>query len=258
MLAGAEALLEGMATSGQPAMRWYVVHERALILGASQKPPAVDLAACRAAGVDVYKRSAGGATVLIDGDMVGLDIVLPHDDPLLARDLTASYRWIGEAWRAALCALGVDAALVSVEEARASTHDVSEGARLARLACFGGLSPYEVTVDTRKVVGLAQVRRRHGALFQTAVQLRFDARQMAALLTVPVADRPALVAALEDRVAGLDEVMERPPTDRTYHEISAAFERALAGHGLAPVDSDWTPAEQDVCVRLLAERYRPL
>jgi len=255
MLAGAEALLEGVAASGRPALRWYVVSERALILGASQRPLAVDIDACRAAGVAVYQRSAGGATVLVDPDMLGLDVALPPDDPLLARDLTASYRPFGEAWRAALRSLGVPAATVSVDEARASARDTSEAARLARLACFGGLSPYEVTVDGRKVVGLAQVRRRHGALFQTAVQLHWDAPRVAGLLALPATERPALVAALGDRVAGLDEVAPRRVSPR---EIAAAFERALAGHGLIPVDGDWTPAEDAAAARLLAERYRAL
>ncbi len=255
MLAGAEALLEGAAASGRPAIRWYVVSERALVLGASQKTPAVDLAACRDAGVAVYQRSAGGATVLVDGDMLGLDVALPAGDPLLARDLTASYRPFGSAWRAALRALGVAAELVDVEQARASGRDTSVAAQLARLACFGGLSPYEVTVDGRKVVGLAQVRRRHGGLFQTALQLRWDAPLMSRLLTVPPGDHAALTAALEERVVGLDGVMARPPA---CHEIISAFERALTGHGLEPVDSAWTPAEKATTARLLAERYRPL
>jgi len=255
MLAGAEALLEGAAASGRPAIRWYVVSERALVLGASQKTPAVDLAACRAAGVAVYQRSAGGATVLVDGDMLGLDVALPHDDPLLARDLTASYQPIGAAWRAALRAFGVSAALVDVEQARASGRDTSAAAQLARLACFGGLSPYEVTVDGRKIVGLAQVRRRYGGLFQTALQLRWNAPLMSRLLTVSPGDRAALIAALEERVVGLDRVMARPAA---CHEIIGALEHALGAHGLEPVDSAWTLAEKATMAWLLAERYRPL
>jgi len=255
MLAGAEALLEGVAASGRPAIRWYVVSERALVLGASQKAPAVDLAACRDAGVAVYQRSAGGATVLVDGDMLGLDVALPAGDPLLTRDLTASYRPFGSAWRAALRAFGVAADVVDVEQARASGRDTSAAAQLARLACFGGLSPYEVTVDGRKIVGLAQVRRRHGGLFQTSLQLRWDAPLISRLLTVSPDERAALITALRARVVGLDGVMARPPA---CHEIIAAFEHALAEHGLALVDSEWTPVEKATTVRLLAERYRPL
>ena len=255
MLAGAEALLEGATASGRPAIRWYVVSERALVLGASQKTPAVDLSACRDAGVAVYQRSAGGATVLVDGNMLGLDVALPHDDPLLARDLTASYRWIGSAWWAALHALGVVADVVDVEQARASGRDTGAAAQLARLACFGGLSPYEVTVDGRKIVGLAQVRRRHGGLFQTALQLRWDAPLMSQLLTVAPSDCVALVKALEERVVGLDGVMARPPA---CQEIIGAFERALTGHGLEPVDSAWTLAEKAAAERLLNERYQAL
>ena len=36
--------------------------------------------------------------------------------------------------------------------------------RAADVACFGGLSPYEVLAGGRKVVGLSQTRRRQGTL----------------------------------------------------------------------------------------------
>ena len=255
MLAGAEALLEGATASGRATIRWYVTSDRAMILGASQKITALDAEACRARGVTVLQRGAGGASVLADADMLGLDIALPRDHPLLLSDLTASYRWIGEAWLWALRGLGVDAALVGVEEARAAARDESPSARLARLACFGGLSPYEVAVCGRKVVGLAQVRRRHGALFQIGVQLRWDAPLVAALLSIDDAERPALVAALDDRVAGLHKVAPRPIA---CGELVDAFEGAIAAHGLALADGVWADGERATVIRLLESRYRPL
>lgn len=255
MLAGAEALLEGAAASGRPAIRWYVTSDRAMILGASQKITAIEPEACRALGITVLQRGAGGSSVLADGDMLGLDIVLPRGDPLLSNDLTASYRWIGEAWRRALRSLGVDAALVGVEEARSGARDASERARLARLACFGSLSPYEVTVAERKVVGLAQVRRRHGALFQIGVQLRWNAQLVGSLLAIADGERPALIAALQDRVTGLDAVAPRPIA---CSALVASFERAIADDGLMPVDDTWTAEEQATTERLLTSRYQPL
>ena len=43
--------------------------------------------------------------------------------------------------------------------------------RWSSLVCFGGVGAGEVTVDGRKVVGLAQRRTRHGAWFHGACVL---------------------------------------------------------------------------------------
>ena len=51
-----------------------------------------------------------------------------------------------------------------------------------RQICFAGIGPGEVTVDGRKVVGLAQRRTRAGALFQCAALLRWDPAEMVRLV----------------------------------------------------------------------------
>src|SRR5207247_733327 len=95
----------------------------------------------------------------------------------------------------------------SVQEARGDARDTSEEARLARAACFGALSPFEVTLHGRKVVGLAQVRRRSGALFQAAVLMCWAPARLSTLLAVPPHERAALAAALAARTVGLDDYM---------------------------------------------------
>jgi lipoate---protein ligase len=254
-LAGAEAMVEGLGARGRPAIRWCTTAPPALYLGASQKPAAVDAAACRAAGLAVYKRASGGTVVLADEGLLGLDVVVPPHDPLWLDDLTQSYRWLGAAWTEALRSVGVPASLVSVQAARADARDVREEARLARAACFGALSPFEVTVQGRKVVGLAQVRRRTGALFQAAVLLRWVPAQLSALLALPQDERSRLGAALHARAVGLDEYLARPVSRAA---IIAAVEAALSARGLTLEDDAWTPAEQDLTARLIAERYQPL
>jgi lipoate-protein ligase A len=255
LLAGVDAMLEGVAASGRAALRWAVTAPTALYLGASQKAPAVDAAACRAAGIAAYQRAAGGTAVLGDAGLLGLDVALPRDHPLWQSDLTRSYRWLGEVWALALQSLGVPVEVVGVEEARADARDNSEEARLARLACFGGLSPFEVTLGGRKVVGMAQVRRRAGALLQSAVLTRWNPADLGALLAVPDEERPALIAALGARTVGLESYLGRPVA---HAAVIAAVEERLAGCGLRLVDDAWTPDEQAHVVRLMAERYQPL
>ena len=56
--------------------------------------------------------------------------------------------------------------------------------RLLLTTCYGALSPHEVVVGTAKLVGLAQIRRRHAALFQFGILLQ-DQSPLADLLVVP-------------------------------------------------------------------------
>lgn len=253
-LAAAEAMLQGVAVSGRPVMRWYSVAPPALFLGASQAPAALDLAACRTAGMTVIKRAAGGTVVLADDGLLGLDVALPLGHPLLLGDLTQSYRWLGEVWSEALRLAGVATEVVSVEAARASARDPGQAAGLARLACFGALSPYEVTWRGRKLVGLAQVRRRYGALFQMAILLRWRPQRLAALLRVEPAERPLLAAALAERAVGLNDAGATVAAPA----LIAAVEQSLGRWRLALVDDEMTPAEREAAAHLARERYQPL
>ena len=113
-------------------------------------------------------RSGGG--VVLGDSLLLLDLALPAEDPLYPDDVTESYRWLGAVWAAALGALGTAARVVDIAAARADAQLLDP---LLRRVCFGGTSPYEVVVEQRKIVGLAQVRRRTCALIQAGVYLQF-------------------------------------------------------------------------------------
>src|SRR5581483_6904437 len=147
----------------------------------------------------------------------------------------------GEVWSEALRLAGVATEVVSVEAARASARDPGQAAGLARLACFGALSPYEVTWRGRKLVGLAQVRRRYGALFQMAILLRWRPQRLAALLRVEPAERPLLAAALAERAVGLNDAGATVAAPA----LIAAVEQSLGRWRLALVDDEMTPAERE-------------
>ena len=84
-------------------------------------------------------------------------------------------------------------------------------ARLLLDACYGALSPHEVVDATaRKVVGLAQVRRRHAALFQVGILLR-DQSPLADLLAFPT---KRAREALRGRAARAARPASRPRLDQ--------------------------------------------
>jgi len=186
VLGAATALLEA-AMDGEPGALAVTFTDTTLVLGSAQPEESVDRAACAADGVRVLRRGSGGGAVLCDPALLEVDVALPAGHPLLVDDVSESYRFLGEAWRDALAELGVDGRLVAVDEARAAT---DERRAAARVACYAGLSPYEVVDrDGAKLVGFCQRRRRGAALYQCGLACGRDPGDVARYVRV---DRAAL------------------------------------------------------------------
>ncbi len=251
-LAAAEAMLVGLAHEPRPALRWYGAAGRALVLGSGQRLTDADGAALAAAGATLHKRASGGTAVLFVPGLLMQDIALPAAHPLRRDDVSESYRWLGELWAEALGEFGVAAELISIPAARADGGALDP---LVRRACFGGRSPYEVLAGGRKLVGFSQIRRRQGALFQVGLYARWPGRELAGLLRLSADERESMVAALQARVAGLDELLPAPPATE---ELQAAFARALQRrHGVALAPAAWRDDEL-AAMEAALPRYRPV
>jgi lipoate-protein ligase A len=194
-------------------LRLWVATSPAVVVGIGLRhrlTSIVDLERCHHAGVDVLERRAGGGALLLDEHMLCGAVALPISK--VAPDVTESYRWLGDLLLGALDLpnahrVPIDEARQDVSALRASESPV---ARVLLTTCYGALSPHEIVLDGRKLVGLAQVRRRDAALFQFGVLLR-DQSSLADYLQVP--DEPAradLRQALASRTVGLTAVTDRP------------------------------------------------
>jgi lipoate---protein ligase len=129
--------------------------------------------------------------LLVPGEVLWVDVVVPAGDPLWRDDIGVATHWLGDAWAAALASSGVTGASVHRGPlVRAPWSDV---------LCFAGLGPGEVTIDGRKVVGISQRRTRHFARFQCAALLVWDPAALVALLAPP---RPT-AADVADVAAGI-------------------------------------------------------
>jgi lipoate-protein ligase A len=159
--------------------------ETTLVIGSAQPDDTIDRAACEAEGVRVLRRGSGGGAVLCDPGLLEVDVALPAGHPLLEHDVSESYRFLGELWLEALHGLDVDGRLVPVAEARALP---DERRAAARVACYAGLSPYEV-VDAAgaKLVGMCQRRRRGAALFQCSLACGADPGDISRYVAVEAA-----------------------------------------------------------------------
>jgi lipoate-protein ligase A len=224
-----EQLLARTAPGSTPVLSWSQAETEALVLGFSQKETILNPQVVAEESIPVYHRRAGGTAVLVGPHLLGLDVVLPADHPLVLPDLVESYRWLGETWVRALRLLGVETRAIPPDEAHAArTLAKQEGQRereaVLRRACYASNSPYEVVAGTRKVVGLDMMRRRNGSLLQAGVLLHWDCEKLARLLAHSPAERELLRHTLPERAVGLDELAGRMVRAR---EVIQAFETSF-------------------------------
>lgn len=209
--------LLGAAQPDDPGTHaWWIVDTDTVVLGRGSKV-AADHAACAEAGVAVVRRSSGGGPVLWGPDLLALDVVIPKGHPLHTDDIVTSYRWLGQALAQAIVRLGVPACAVEVSSVR------DHGDAMGALACYASLSPWEVVVDNRKVVGLSQVRRRTGTLLQAGILLGLDTERLPRLLDLDHHARRTLTDTLAKRATSL-----RDHADLNREHVIAAVEATIA------------------------------
>lgn len=157
-----EAQLAGPVTA--PQIRLWSYPLPGVVLGCSQR----GLLESHGGGsaCELVLRRAGGGAVLTGPWMLSASIILPPEHRLIATGTVSSYRWLGALHAGLLRDLGIPAHALSPAE-------LGQGGEAAALgwACFGSLSPWEVVVRDRKIVGLAQLRRRNGVLLTSGTLL---------------------------------------------------------------------------------------
>jgi lipoate-protein ligase A len=181
----------------------FEVDRPALALGSTQPLEVVR----DGAGIEVVRRrSGGGAVLLLPGELLWIDVVLPRGDPLWSDDVGHAAHWLGSVWASALAACGVAAEVHTGPMVRTEW---------SSLVCFAGRGPGEVFVHARKAVGISQRRTRDGARFQCAIHRRWDPATLVGLLAEP---RPTVA-----ELTGIVVEVDVPLAD-----VAAALHAALA------------------------------
>ncbi len=178
-----------------PQVWWNRLTEPALVLGSTQRDDSiVDNAACAAAGIDVVRRrSGGGAVLLIPGEVVWFDVIIPTGAVSeLGDDVHAPMLWLGRRL------MGVIQPLVQSEVKGAVT---VKGPGLvstqwSSLICFDGFGPGEVLLGGRKLVGISQRRTRVASRLQCCWYRRHDPAQLVDLLAADVRPRVSDLSAV--------------------------------------------------------------
>ena len=130
---GSATELHGRELPAERTVWIFQPSEPAVVLGSTQPAsvvrPGADIEVVR-------RRSGGGAVLLVPGEVLWVDVVVPRHDVLWDDDVGRATHWLGELWVRALAGCGVVGA------------SVHTGAMVCRpwskLVCFAGLGPGEV------------------------------------------------------------------------------------------------------------------
>lgn len=179
-----EAMMHYVAAGGRPTLRLYGWEPAAVSVGYFQDVAReVDELACQSLGIDIVRRLTGGRAILHDVE-VTYSLVIQEDHPLIPPGVTESYRVISEGLVRGLESLGLGARM-TVPSRRVPPQPGNSAAQeraAASPACFDAPSWYEVTVDGKKIVGSAQVRK-YGALLQHgSIPIELDAEKLFTVL----------------------------------------------------------------------------
>jgi lipoate---protein ligase len=186
---------------------------------------AVDLAACREAGVEVGRRVTGGGALYLDEGQLGWELVFARAHLPFA-DLAGAARAICEAACTGLARLGI--------EARFRPRN-------------------DIEVEGRKIGGTGGFFEGGSLFYQGTMLVRFDPARMVRLLRVPAAKlaRHGAETAAR-RIVTLSELMgDAVPSTA---EVAAALAHGFAeGLGLALEPSAPSPPEEEEARRLSGE-----
>ena len=211
------ALLNEAENAAEPTtvVRFYQWMPATLSLGRHQKPEqAADLEFCAERGIPIVQRPTGGRAVLHDDELT-YAVASNELDRFSGASIYETYKSISQALRLGLERLGVPAILAPETRKPDRTQNGADH------PCFASPSRYELTADSRKIVGSAQRRCRRSFLQHGSILIACDRDKLAR------ATRVADPQALEVAVVGIAELLGRRPS---ASEMIEAFVAGFREH----------------------------
>jgi len=106
---------------------------------------------------------SGGGAVITSENLISLTTLLPLEHPLAKLDLIQCFKAVGDLWQKALARQGISTRLCT---------KVDKGPSSLNWICFAGASHGELFDEKgRKLLGLAQVRKRNGIAIMAGIYL---------------------------------------------------------------------------------------
>ena len=248
-----EAILEAVGRKDVlPTLRLYSWEPPCLSLGYAQPVADVSLEALRERCWDLVRRPTGGRAIL-HTDELTYSVCGSSQDPRLTGGVLRSYRVLSRALLGALSLLGIDAearekpAPASRREDRASLPDPNP-------VCFEEPSDYEITVNGKKLVGSAQVRRKDAVLQHGSLPLYGDITRIVQVLSLPDgSDREEASQRLLACATSVEQVLGKSITWETAAQaFVASFQEIL---NLDFQNEDLTSSEISRAETLMRGKY---
>ena len=239
-----EAIMDAVAAGeALPTLRFYAWEPPCLSLGKRQPLDGVDLARCRADGVDVVRRATGGFAIL-HTDELTYSIAIRPNDPRSDGAILDAYRKLSQGLMAGLRLLGATPEMNPV---------VPGGVHNASAACFEVPSAYEIVMAGRKLIGSAQARPAGRVLQHGSLPLVGDIARVARYLAYEREDeRASLAQHLRERATTARDALGRAVS---YDEAAEAMARGFAAAlNLTYEPGEPAPAELAVAQSRLAEK----
>ncbi len=239
-----EAILHALADgSGQPTLRFYQWQPPCLSLGFGQRYREVDEAACQKFAYTWLRRPTGGRAIL-HTDELTYSIVVPQDDPRVAGDLIHSYRNLSRGLLLGLQNLGA----VAVQADKSRQENKQQG-----VACFDRPSHYEVTLNGKKLVGSAQLRRRGTVLQHGTLPLRGDITRIFDVLHLSEAEKSIARQALPAQATTLEAEIKQPVSfEQAAEALADGFAQTL---NLTLAPGDLSQQEETLLAHFRAAQY---
>jgi len=236
-------LLEAIKHQGAPVLRFYTWTRPTLSLGYFQKAAEeVEFSECERLGVEVVRRPTGGRAVLHEFELT-YSIVGSIHHPKLSGNVLESYLKISRGLLLGLRNLGIEG-------------EIAEGKKTSDLSaiCFEAPSWYELTVEGRKVIGSAQVRRGDYLLQHGAIVIKMDVEKLFRVLKFKSFEQKERIRASFHQKAGA--IHDFSSREFSLAEIKTAFLQGFAeGLEVTFAKSELLEEEKDTMNQLLKEKY---
>ena len=240
-----EAILETIATGDSPpTLRIYGWKPSCISLGFRQSYDIVNADYCRDNGWDIVRRPTGGRAIL-HIDELTYSVCAPAVEPRVRGSVLESYQRLSKALLAGLGLMGFLPARAEPDPQAISKNSP---------ACFDEPSNYEITVNGRKLIGSAQMRKKGAVLQHGSLPLRGNlARIVPALNFNGAGDQMALADHLGQNAITLESALGRETTfEAAAGQLVQGFAQTL---NLDLLPSELTQAEKSAVRRLLAQKY---
>ena len=197
-----EAILELVGTSSSPpTLRLFDWNPYTLSLGHAQPISDVDVASLSKLGWGLVRRPTGGRAIL-HADELTYSICAKLDNPIVSGNVIESYRRISKGLLKALELSGVQADSKPKEETFKKFSDYP--------VCFQFPSDYEITYNSKKLIGSAQARKKNAVLQHGAVPLFGEiTRILQVLKPETLGNKQDASAKLQKRATTMEKVLGR-------------------------------------------------